>query len=107
MLKGTRRLDSYKLARGLETLGARTASSSGKELGRVSMITLSDNFRPSLELFLEIITEPLLDRAEFEKERQIAIEEIKRDNDQFLSRAFTLFQEAFYGTHPFSKNVLG
>lgn len=107
MLKGTKRLDSYMLARELESLGARTASSSGKELGRISMITISDNLKPSLELFLEIITEPLLAGEEFEKEKQIAIEEIKRDKDQFLSRAFNLFQEAFYGTHPFRKNVLG
>jgi predicted Zn-dependent peptidase len=107
MLKGTKKLDSYMLARELESLGARTASSSGKELGRISMITISDNFEPSLNLFMEIITEPLLSEEEFDKERQIAIEEIKRDKDQYLSRAFTLFQEAFYGGHPFRKNVLG
>ncbi len=107
MLKGTKRLSSYQLARELESLGARTASSSGKELGRVSMITISENFESSLDLFLEIITTPLLSGEEFEKERQIAIEEIKRDKDQYLSRAFTLFQEAYYGRHPFRKNVLG
>lgn len=107
MLKGTNRLKSYDLARELESLGARTASSSGKELGRTSMITITDNLEQSLDLYLEIITDPLLDEEEFEKEKQIAIEEIKRDKDQFLSRAFTIFQEAFYGTHPFHKNVLG
>jgi len=107
MLKGTNKLKSYDLARELESLGARTASSSGKELGKTSMITITDNLDPSLELFMEIITDPLLDEEEFEKEKQIAIEEIKRDKDQFLSRAFTLFQELFYGEHPFHKNVLG
>lgn len=107
MLKGTRRLDSSLLARELESLGARTASSSGKELGRTSMVTIVEHLGPALELFLEILTEPAFDSQEFEKERQIAIEEIKRDRDQFLSRAFTLFQESFYGGHPFRKHVLG
>jgi predicted Zn-dependent peptidase len=107
MLKGTRRLDSFNLARQLDELGARTSSSSGRELGRISLLTLTDNLESTLELFLEIITQPLFSEEEFEKERQIAVEEIKRDRDQFLSRAFTLFQEAFYGTHPFHKHVLG
>lgn len=107
MLKGTRRLDSFALAEELEGLGARTSSSAGKELGRLSLATISQNLEASLELFLEIITEPLFSREEFEKERQIAIEEIKRDKDQFLARAFTLFQEIFYGSHPFHKHVLG
>ncbi len=107
MLKGTRRLDSSLLARELESLGARTASSSGKELGRASILTIEEHLEAALELFLEILTEPALNEEEFEKERQIAIEEIKRDRDQFLARAFTLFQESFYGTHPFRKHVLG
>jgi predicted Zn-dependent peptidase len=107
MLKGTKKLDSFKLAQALDGLGARTSSSAGKELGQISIVTIKENLEASLELFLDIITQPLFSEEEFEKERQIAIEEIKRDQDQFLTRAFTLFQEAFYGGHPFHKNVLG
>jgi len=107
LLKGTETLNAEEFEVRLDSLGSRLAGSTGKEVGSLSLLATGSVLREALDLMVDVIVKPAMAEEEFEKERELALDEIQQRKDELLSHAFDLFQEAFYGVHPLHKPVQG
>jgi predicted Zn-dependent peptidase len=107
LLKGTESMDSEALDNKLDSIGSKLVSLTGKENGSLSLLTTKEALPEALDLMSEVLIQPAMTEKEFEKERELALDEIRQRKDELLSHALDLFQNAFYGDHPLHKTVAG
>ena len=107
ILKGTESMDNEALDECLDSIGSKLVSSAGKETGSLSLLTTHEHMDRALEIMKEVLTRPAMSPEEFEKERELALDEIRQRRDELLVHAMDLFQNAFYGDHPLHKTVQG
>jgi predicted Zn-dependent peptidase len=107
VLKGTESMDCEALDERLDAMGSRLFSSTGKETGSLSLLCTRAKLQEALEVMRDVITNPAMTEDEFEKERELALDEIRQREDELLTHTLDLFQEAFYGRHPMHKTVQG
>ncbi len=107
LLKGTESMDSEALDNKLDSIGSKLVSLTGKENGSLSLLTTKEVLPEALDLMSEVLIQPAMTEEEFEKERELALDEIRQRRDKLLSHALDLFQYAFYGDHPLHKTVVG
>jgi zinc protease len=67
----------------------------------------SENLLPALDLFAEVLLEPGFDAEEIERERRETLAAIDRREDQLAQRAFALFQQTEFETHPYRQSIIG
>jgi predicted Zn-dependent peptidase len=107
ILKGTESMDSEKLDEKLDSIGSKLVSATGKETGSLSLLTTRENLGEALDLMVEVLCRPAMSKEEFEKERELVLDDIRQRRDELLAHAMDLFQCAFYEGHPLHKTVLG
>ena len=100
LLKGTRSMDAETFDERLDALGSRLLSSTGKEMGSLSLLSTRDKLKDALDLLTEVLVGPALAEEELEKEREVVRDEIKQRKDEGLANTRDLFQMAFYGYQP-------
>jgi predicted Zn-dependent peptidase len=102
LLRGTQKRSSAELAEAVESLGSSLSFRAHADFSTASLTATADSFQPTLDLFLEALTEPAFAPAEIEKERQITLAGIREELDDkatFAMRTFasTLFAGGTYG----------
>jgi predicted Zn-dependent peptidase len=107
IMKGTESMDSEKLDERLDSIGSKLVSATGKEIGSLSLLTTRENMGEAMDLMVEVLCRPAMSSEEFEKERELVLDEIRQRRDELLAHAMDLFQSAFYGEHPLHKTVQG
>ena len=107
ILKGTESMDSKALDERLDSIGSKLVSSTGKETGSLSLLTTRAELQGAIELLSDVLISPAMTEEEFEKERELALDEVRQRKDELLSHTLDLFQNAFYGDHPLHKTVQG
>jgi zinc protease len=100
-LRGTRARSAADFARTVESLAADVDGFSGRSSLGATLECTSDKLAPVLELFAELLLEPALEPEELERERRETLAGIARREDQLGERAFLLFQEHLYRSHPY------
>ncbi len=68
--------------------------------GHVSLRTTSIGFERSLPVFLDILQHPSFPVIEFEKERQLMLQQLTTAYDHPATEAYLNFRTLFYGDHP-------
>jgi predicted Zn-dependent peptidase len=107
LLKGTVAMGSEELDTRLDSIGSKLIPATGKETGSLSLLTTREESREALGLMTEVLLRPAMTGEEFEKERELVLDEIQQRRDELLTHALDLFQKAFYGSHPLHKTVQG
>ncbi len=107
LLKGTASRSSEQIALEVESQGARIASRCGSDCGTVAVMAAGEGLEGVLEVLFDVLTAPSFPDAEVERERALLEESIRARRDDLLGSAFDLFQEEFYGKHPYHKPRLG
>jgi predicted Zn-dependent peptidase len=107
LLKGTITRTASQIATDIETLGASLDSSAQREYGVVSLITTKDEFLKGLDILFDVLRSPVFPENEVEREKDLIIQQIAKRKDQLLYNSFDLFNESFYGEHPYHKPQLG
>ncbi len=107
LLKGTASRSSEQIALEVESLGARIASTCGSDCGTVALLATGEGLDGALEVLFDVLTAPSFPDAEVARERALLEEAIRAKRDDLLGSAFDLFQEEFYGKHPYHKPRLG
>jgi predicted Zn-dependent peptidase len=107
LTRGTQHHSASQMQDALADLGSEIDASTGNDLGSVSMRATAATWEPTLDLFLETLTEPALDPREVETEIEQTLGALEAREDQLMARATDLFRELFYGDHPYHKRVLG
>jgi len=107
LLQGTRQKDARALNEAFESLGARKGVSTGMETTLAWSQTVNTKFDATLDLFHEFLLTPTFPSDELEQMRNLVIQEIRRRDDEPMSRIFELVRANFYQGTTLSRLMLG
>ena len=107
LVKGTRHRNAEQLASDVEQLGGALHSDSGNNSATLSLELLSPDWKPGLDLFLEMVTETAPTEAELQTEKRKQLSLIQAEDDYPMAAARDLVREALYKGHPYGGKNLG
>ncbi len=107
LFQGTKQKDARALNEAFETLGARKGASTGLETAQVWSQIVHTKFDRTLELIHELLLTPTFPRDELEQMRNIILQEIRRRDDEPMSRIFELARANFYRGTSLGRLMLG
>ena len=107
LFQGTKKKDARSLNEAFESLGARKGASTGLETAQVYSQIVNTKFDATLELIAEVMRMPTFPQDELEQMRSLVLQEIRRRDDEPMSRIFELIRSNFYQGTALSRPVLG
>ncbi len=105
--KGTRRRSARDIAEEIEAVGGYLNASTGYTRTGYYARILSGDAGVAFDILGDIVTEPLFDPGELEKEREVVIQEIGEAADQPDDVVMELLQTLSFGDHPLGRPILG
>ena len=96
LFQGTKRKDARALNEAFESLGARKGASTGLETAQVWARIVNTKFDATLDLVHELLLMSTFPQDELEQMRSIILQEIRRRDDEPMSRIFDLARANFY-----------
>lgn len=101
---GTQNRTADEINEELEFMASTVETSIGEESGSASLFTLKKNLDKSLEIFADILMNPIFDKDKFELARARALEAIRRRDDSPQEIAQREFGKLIYGKmHPLAR----
>src|SRR5205823_5252072 len=107
LFQGTKQKDARALNEAFESLGVRKGASTGWETARIIAQLVHTRFDATLPLIHEILLTPTFPRDELEQMRSIVLQEIRRRDDEPISRIFDLARASFYRGSALARLSLG
>jgi predicted Zn-dependent peptidase len=107
LFQGTKNRDARALNEAFESLGARKGVNTGMETTQVWSQIVHTRLDATLDLIHEVLLTPTFPRDELEQVRNIVLQEIRRRQDEPMSRIFDLVRAHFYRGTPFARQALG
>ncbi len=107
LFQGTKGKDVRALNEAFESLGARKGASTGMETTQVWAQIVHTKLDATLSLLREILLTPTFPRDELDQVRNIVLQEIRRREDEPMSRIFDLVRANFYQGTPLARLALG
>jgi predicted Zn-dependent peptidase len=107
LFQGTKEKDARTLNEAFEALGVRKGASTGWETARILAQMVNTKFDATLPLLHEILLTPTFPSAELEQMRSIVLQEIRRRDDEPMSRIFDLARASFYRGSALGRLSLG
>lgn len=108
LFKGTRRRpDAMMISEAIEGAGGRTNAFTGKETTCYVAKVPFEKFTLALDVLADMLNESVFDPDEFERERKVIQEEIKRSQDSPAAWAGELLIQAVYGDQPMGWDIAG
>jgi predicted Zn-dependent peptidase len=107
LFQGTKRKDARALNEAFESLGARKGAGTGLETAQVWAQIVHTKFDATLELIHELLLTPTFPKDEVEQMRNIILQEIRRRDDEPMSRISELVRANFYHNSPLARLMLG
>ncbi|GLV57688.1 peptidase M16 [Dictyobacter sp. S3.2.2.5] len=107
LLQGTKTKDARALNEAFESLGARKGASTSLETAMVWGQIVNTKFDATLDLFHDVLLNPTFPNSELEQMRNLVLQEIRRRDDEPMSRIFELVRANFYKGTALSRLVLG
>lgn len=107
LFQGTKQKDARALNEAFESLGVRKGASTAWEWTRVLAQMVNTKFDATLPLMHEILLTPTFPQSELEQMRSIILQEIRRRDDEPMSRIFDLVRASFFKGSAFARLSLG
>ncbi|MEX0361226.1 MAG: M16 family metallopeptidase, partial [Allomuricauda sp.] len=108
MDEGTKDLSSLQISEKSELLGVSLNTFSNQDQSNVFMTTLKQSFDASMDLFSDVVLNPVFPEAEFERLKNEQINNIKNEKAQPISMALRVMNKYMYGEgHPYSNPYTG
>src|SRR5947209_15135703 len=107
LFQGTKKKDARALNEAFESLGARKGASTGLETAQVWAQIVHTKFDATLDLIHELLLTPTFPRDDIEQMRNIVLQEIRRRDDEPMSRIFDLARSSFYRGTALARLSLG
>jgi predicted Zn-dependent peptidase len=96
LFQGTKQKDARALNEAFESLGAHKGASTGLETAQVWAQIVNTRFDATLQLINELLLTSIFPQDELEQMRSIILQEIRRRDDEPMSRIFDLVRANFY-----------
>jgi predicted Zn-dependent peptidase len=107
LFQGTKDKDARALNEAFESLGARKGASTGLETAQVWAQIVNTRFDATLDLISELVLTSTFPKDELEQMRNIILQEIRRRDDEPMSRIFELVRANFYHGTALARPLLG
>ncbi|HYT27374.1 MAG TPA: pitrilysin family protein [Ktedonobacteraceae bacterium] len=107
LFQGTKLKDARALNEAFESLGARKGASTGLETSQVWAQIVNTKFDATLQLINELLLTSTFPKDELEQMRSLVLQEIRRRDDEPMSRIFELIRRNFYEGTALSRPLLG
>lgn len=108
LLKGTKKYPSvFEVGRAKDRVGAISNAFTGPERIYFYIQVAKNDLEKMVELLAGSILNPLFDVSEFENEKKVIIEEIKRSKEDYPRHVWRILLGRVFKGHPLSNNVLG
>ena len=107
LFQGTKQKDVRALNEAFESLGARKGASTSMETALIWSQIVNTKFDATLDLFREFLLTPTFPREELEQMRNLVFQEIRRRDDEPMSRIFELVRANFYQGTSLGRLILG
>jgi len=107
LFKGTKNRTTRDIAQITDALGGHLDAFTSREFAGYYNKVTDDQLPITFDLLADLVTNPLFDVVELEKERGVIIEEIKMVEDQPDELVFELFSESFWPKHALGRQIAG
>jgi predicted Zn-dependent peptidase len=107
LFQGTKLKNARALNDAFELLGARKGASSGLETGQVWAQIVNTKFDATLDLMQEVLLTPTFPKDDVEQMKNVILQEIRRRDDEPMSRVFELVRANFYAGTALARSSLG
>ncbi|MBI3039203.1 insulinase family protein [bacterium] len=107
LFKGTPTYPTGQLDREIKKLGASQNAFTSLDYTCFHLLGAKEHFPRLLELELDAVFHSLIDNNEFQKERQVVLEELRMDKDDPPSYLYNAMKELTYTIHPYRHPVVG
>ena len=107
VFKGTNKIMPGEFDHKIESLGGMSNASTGYDDVHYYVLIPPNNFKESLALLTNIVLFPKINIDEFNKEKNVIIDEIKQQNDQPDEKLFNYFLKRVWGEEVYGKSILG
>lgn len=107
LFKGTAKLTAGAIAKVVESRGGSINAATGAETTHYYIDVPSDAFDEAFSVLADSVLNPSFPPTEFEKERLVILEEIKRRNDNPQSDVWDGLLEVVYKASAYRRNVIG
>lgn len=107
LFKGTSRRSALDIAAEMEEVGGILNAFTGKEHTCFYASSLDEHFPRQLDLLADMYTSSLLDEKEFDRERNVIMEEINMYEDSPDEVATDLFTASIFPSHNYGKPIAG
>ena len=107
VFKGTKRIAPGELDCVIENTGGFTNAATSHDYTRFFLTTAAQYLPDTLPYLGEILLQATIPDQEFDRERQVVLEEIRSSYDDPDWIAFQALSEAIYQNHPYKRAILG
>jgi len=107
VFKGTEKLPSGEFERLIEERGAVTNAATSQDCTHFYITTAPGDFAELAPLQIEVVLNPSIPEAAFDRERKVVLEEIRRSEDNPHSRSYQRSMEMAFERLPYRRSVLG
>ncbi len=106
--EGTKNRDAFQISDELDMLGTSLYTGSNLDMSFVNMTALKQNFDSSMDLFADVILNPLFSEKEMQRLKMEQIDDIKREKNIPFQMALRVFPKLIYGEgHAYSLPFTG
>ncbi len=107
VFKGSERLAPGALDQAIEGRGGITNAATGQDYTHYFITVAASDLADSLPYLTEVVTQPAIPDPEFDRERQVVLEEMRRADDSPDYLAHQALMAQLFGDHPYGRPVLG
>jgi predicted Zn-dependent peptidase len=107
IFKGTERLPAGFFDQAIENRGGVTNAATSHDYAHYFIHTPTDCFEETLPYLAELLLNAAIPDNEFEREREVVLEEIRQAEDDPDWIGFQTLMESVYPRHPYGRSVLG
>ena len=107
LFKGTEKRGVGDIAREIESLGGDVNAYTSDDETVFHLVVPAEYTVKGLDIISDMIQNSVLEENEFEKEKKVILEEIKRGQDDPSRRLFKEISKAIYKKHPYRRPVIG
>jgi len=107
MFKGTRRRSAYALSTAIEKNGGVMNAHTTREETAYYARILPEDLELAADIIADMLQRSVFNPKELDRERQVIIQEISRDNDTPEDHVYDLFHEAAFPHQKIGRSILG
>ncbi len=107
VFKRTENRTAFEIARDMEAVGGELNAFTSREYTCFYTHSLKEHLDLSLDVLSDLVCRARFDKVDFEKEKQVVLQEIHMCEDNLEDLIFDEYFENVFGKHPLGKPILG